>query len=178
MQSSESDDPLRPVSYIVLGLLATAGPQTSYELKQHAALSVGFFWPFPHSQLYAEPQRLVDGGLIEASVEDGGRRRRTYTITAAGRAALIAWLAQTPEPSQYRDPAMLRLFFAGAAPELVAPLAQQQVAQLSAELAFLEDPNLGGTEPHHVRVLNWGRATVRASLAFWQTLADETAETQ
>ena len=176
MQSSDSDDRLRPVSYIVLGLLATAGPQTSYELKHNASVSVGFFWPFPHSQLYAEPQRLVGLGLLDEVREEGGRRRRTYTINDDGRAALIAWLGEPPEPAQYRDPAMLRLFFAGADPSIVGPLARRQVAQLSAEVEFLNHPGLGGVEPHHRRVLDWGRATTRANLEFWQRLAEQTED--
>ena len=161
------------MSYVVLGLLATAGPQTSYELGRNVEISVAFFWQVPRSQLYAEPQRLADLGLVSATQEDTGRRRRTFTITDAGRDALIEWLGRAPEPSQYRDPAMLRLFFADAAPDLVAPLARQRIGELTATLEFLEQPGLGGVQPSHRRVLSWGRMTVRADLAFWQSVLDD-----
>src|SRR4051812_34012493 len=99
-------------SYLVLGLLAD-GPATSYQLKQRVAVSIGNFWEFAHSQLYDEPMRLADAGLVETSAESGGRRRRTFTITDAGRAELAGWLAEpTPGRTDVRDPGLLKLFFA------------------------------------------------------------------
>src|SRR3954464_475407 len=103
---------MTPTSYLVLGLLAD-GPATSYELKRRVALTIGNFWDFAHSQLYDEPMRLADAGLVETSEESGGRRRRTYTITDAGRDALASWLAEpTPGRTDVRDPGLLKLFFA------------------------------------------------------------------
>mgnify|MGYP001027913657 CR=1 FL=1 len=53
-----STDRLSITSYVVLGLIAMRGPSTSYDLKRAINHSVGFFWPFPHAQLYSEPKRL------------------------------------------------------------------------------------------------------------------------
>src|SRR5262245_8127339 len=55
---------LSPTSAMVLGFLRAAGPSTPYDLKQMHALSVGHFWSIPHSQLYAEPERLAKAGLV------------------------------------------------------------------------------------------------------------------
>jgi DNA-binding PadR family transcriptional regulator len=66
------------VSYVVLGLIARDGPSTPYALKAAVGRGIGHFWQFPHSQIYAET----------------GRRWRSYRITAEGRAALSAWLAE------------------------------------------------------------------------------------
>ena len=63
--------------------VALRGPTTPYDLKRFVQLSIGHFWPFPHTQLYAEPARLADAGLLEETREDGGRRRRHYAITGA-----------------------------------------------------------------------------------------------
>jgi len=107
-----ADHRMTPTSYLVLGLLAD-GPATSYQLKQRVAMSIGNFWEFAHSQLYDEPVRLADAGLVKTSAEPGGRRRRTFTITEAGRAELAAWLAEpTPGRTDVRDPGLLKLFFA------------------------------------------------------------------
>lgn len=76
-------------------------------------------------------------------------------------------------PSQYHDPAMLRLFFTDAAPERALTLAKQRIGELTGMLQFLEQPGLGGTQPAHRRVLSWGRMTVRADLAFWQSILDD-----
>src|SRR5438128_6305938 len=81
---------LTPTSYLLLGYLATAGPATPYELKQSVAGGVGYFWAFPHSQLYSEPARLAEAALLREEREDTGRRRRVFALTKPGRAALRA----------------------------------------------------------------------------------------
>ncbi len=89
------------------------GPATSYDLKQWVANTIGNFWAFAHSQLYDEPARLVADGLVSEIVEQGGRRRRTYEILPAGRAALREWLTSpTTEQTEVRDLGVLKLFFA------------------------------------------------------------------
>ena len=85
--------PLSPTSYVVLGLLATHGPSTPYDMEQLVDLSLGHFWSFPHSQLYSEPARLAAAGLVEEEREETGRRRRRFSLCDPGRAALQAWLA-------------------------------------------------------------------------------------
>src|SRR5688572_9305423 len=131
---------LGPTSYVVLGTVALRGPTTSYELKRFVELSLGHFWAFPHSQLYAEPERLARAGLLTEEREDGGRRRRTYAITPEGRAALDDWL-RTPVSAQVelRDLGLLKLFFGELADgEVMRALAREQVAAHRAMLARYE----------------------------------------
>src|SRR3954468_24302463 len=93
---------LGPVSYLVLGVVALRGPSTSYDLKRFVQLSIGHFWPFPHPQLYAEPPRLAEAGLLEETREETGRRRRHYAITEAGRRAPPEWaLGALSHPTQH-----------------------------------------------------------------------------
>lgn len=159
---------------MVLGLLATAGPQTSYQLWTNVQVSVSFFWPVARSQLYAEPQRLERLGLVSATQESGGRRRRTFTITEAGLGVLTDWLGQSQASPVYYDSALLRLFFTDAAPHLVASLARHRVEELTATLQLLENPHLGGgTEESPTRTL-LGQMTVRADLAFWESILSDT----
>src|ERR1700753_4362184 len=103
---------LTPTGHLVLGMLAMFGPMTSYQLEQRVAGTVGSFWLFPHSQLYAEPRKLSDAGLLHETVEPGGRKRRTYEMTSAGNAALEVWFSE-PESgrTEARDPGLLKLFF-------------------------------------------------------------------
>ena len=119
---------LTPVSYVVLGLVARDGPSTPYALKAAVGRGIAHFWQFPHSQIYAETERLARLGLLAEEREQTGRRRRSYRITAEGRAALAAWLAEpTDEPMQVRSLGLLKLFFAQhASPDDVAELARAQ----------------------------------------------------
>ncbi|WP_161881446.1 PadR family transcriptional regulator [Deinococcus alpinitundrae] len=163
---------LGPSSYIVLGLLGQYGPGTSYDLKRWADESVGNFWTFPRSQLYAEPQRLAALGLLEETQEESGRRRRTYQVSQSGRAALQDWLAQPAGFPELRDLGLLKLFFAEqGTPQQVRALAAEQLALHRARLAEYErqsvclPPTLSAVQP-----LQMGLLYERASIAFWSEL--------
>src|SRR6478672_2267938 len=78
-----SSPQLTPVSYVVLGMVAE-GATTSYDMKQKASRSVGYFWNFPHSQLYAEPGHLVELGLLDEEREAEGRRPASARRLATG----------------------------------------------------------------------------------------------
>src|SRR3954452_14411418 len=100
-------------SYVVLGLVEQCGTATPYDLKRMVDGSIGYFWDFPQSQLYAEATRLVGLGLLEEEQEATGRRRRLLRVTDAGVDALRAWVATpTDAPSEVRDLGLLKLFFA------------------------------------------------------------------
>ena len=125
---SMSRPDLTPVSYVVLGLVARDGPSTPYAIKAAVGRGVAHFWPFPHSQIYAETERLAGLGLLAEEREHTGRRRRSYRITAEGRDALATWLAEpADEPPQFRSLGLLKLFFSQhTGPEHVAELARAQ----------------------------------------------------
>ena len=111
---------LTNVSYIVLGMLELTGDATPYELKGRVAASVGDIWSVQHAQLYSEPERLAAEGLVTEEREDGGRRRKRYAITPAGREALATWRsAPSSAFTELRDPGLLQLFF-GADPVALA----------------------------------------------------------
>ena len=96
---------LSPSAYVVLGLIARHGPMTPYELKTWVEDSVSRYWPIPHAQLYRDPPRLAERGLLQERAEEHGRRRRVFHLTDAGRDVLERWLADphTPPP-ETRNP--------------------------------------------------------------------------
>src|SRR5262249_43107295 len=131
MRRAMSDTSIRlsPTSYLTLGLISYRGPSTPYQLKRAVSRSVGYFWPFPHTQLYEEPDRLARAGLLVEQREEVGRRRRIYAITQVGREALAAWLREpTTDVMQLRDLAVLKLFFSEfmSSDDLVA-MAHEQI---------------------------------------------------
>lgn len=171
---------LTPTSYLVLGLLAWKGPSTPYELKQFVEGSVGHFWPFPHTQLYTEPPRLVGLGLLDEEREHSGRRRRMFAITDQGLVALRGWLADTSgESTQIRDLALLKLFFSGLGDhDHAVTLAHAQVRAHKAKLADYERLDRQLADSSEARVypratLRMGLLYERAALAFWTTIAEQ-----
>lgn len=161
---------LTPASYIVLGLLEWFGEATPYALKQMVAGSIGNFWTLHHAQLYSEPERLAKGGYLTEEREQGGRRRKTYTITATGREALTEWRAEpTAAVPELRAPALLKLFF-GADPAQLAP------AQLEAHRSKLaEYERIRETMPRSVPegpriALDAGIANERQQITWWEAI--------
>lgn len=167
-----SNRQLTPISYVVLGLVAQ-GATTSYDMKQKASRSVGYFWNFPHSQLYAEPAHLVELGLLDEEREAEGRRRRVYTLTPAGRKELDDWLREpTDEQTQIRDTGLLKLFFGeGMSADEVAELARAQEAAHRARLAVYETVADGVTNPNHAAVVRAGLLHERTFADFWRDVA-------
>jgi PadR family transcriptional regulator, regulatory protein AphA len=170
---------LGPTSYLVLGMVALRGPSTPYEIKRAVRRSVGYFWPFPHAQLYSEPARLADAGLLAEQQEAAGRRRRVYMITDAGRSALRAWVREpVTGPMEIRDAAQLKLFFGEVVDEAdVVALAREQerfYRQRRAELEAIEARF--GADPRRARrlaPLRLGLAVYQAAIDFWHETAEQ-----
>jgi PadR family transcriptional regulator AphA len=158
---------LTPTSHIVLGLLSMSGEATPYDLKQMAARTVGEFWTLPHSQLYSEPARLAGAGYLTEQQESHGRRRKLYTLTERGRAALTEWLQTfAPEPYMLRDPALLKLFF-GADRHQLAEVQLQTHRQKLAQYETIRE-QLTEEAPIGPRLaLELGIRHERETVAFW-----------
>lgn len=104
-----------PTGYVILGLLGLR-PMSGYEIKAFVDKTVRFFWAASYGQIYPELRRLAGAGLISGeSKPSGGRRRTVYSLTAAGRKELRAWLTVEPDVVEMRDEGLLKLFFADAA---------------------------------------------------------------
>lgn len=173
---------LTPTSYLVLGLVAAHGPCTSYDLKSLVAISIGRFWPFPHSQLYAEPARLAEAGFLTEEQEDQGRRRRTYAVTPQGREALEDWLAEpTDGRAELRDLGLLKLFFGNLArrDSLVALAESKRDAHTAACEEYEQlHRRLGDVAtPAELATLELGIRWERTAAAFWSDLAADPPST-
>jgi PadR family transcriptional regulator, regulatory protein AphA len=183
--TATSSPHLTPTSYLVLGLIEREGPSTPYELKRHVAATIGHFWSFPHALLYTEPPRLVELALLTEEREADGRRRRLFTITDLGRAAIQAWLAKpAQEPTELRDAGLLQLFFAdlGSTDDRRA-IARAQLAIHRAALGRYEEDRLAergvdGSDLAARTVEHWRGVTLpmgllyeRAAVEFWEGVA-------
>ena len=174
-----SNDRLTHTSYLVLGLLAREGPSTPYELEQHVRATLGNFWSFPHTLLYSEPPRLAALGLVRETRETEGRRRRVFSITTAGEAALTAWLDRPSTAStELRDLGLLQLFFADlTSAEARLRLAEQQLANHRAKLVAYEEQERLERHPDRPRrgqrtVEHWRGETLGMGLLYEQAAVD------
>ena len=171
-----TDVNLTPTSVIVLGLLEFLGGQgTPYDLKQAVGVTVGHFWTFQHAQLYTETERLAKAGLLHEEREDGGRRRKHYSLTAKGRQALDAWRREpATDIPELRDLGVLKLFM-GADPKALGQAqakAHEGKLQEYHEIRKLDQ----GLEPRGPWIaLDAGIQYERHMIRFWKRLADSAA---
>jgi PadR family transcriptional regulator AphA len=172
-------DRLSDSTYAVLVLIALRGRSTAYDVKRGLARLVGEFWSAPHTQVYRECSRLAAAGLLQEDAEQGGRRRRVYELTPAGRKALTAWVREPIDSSmEIRDVALLKLFAAElSTPEDVRGLAERQMADYRRRLEILDDAETRFADRPELalrlRHVALGRAVYEAALAFWQGVADD-----
>jgi len=168
---------LSPVSYLVLGLIGLRGASTPYQLKRAASRSINYFWPFPHSQLYGEPERLTAAGLLSAEREETGRRRKLYSLTPQGRHALENWLATPPGAIfEMRDMAVLQLFFGEfASRETIVRLAEDQVRLYRERLAvyqtIADQYHTAPMSQRRMAPLELGIRMAQACIDFWSDIA-------
>lgn len=136
------------------------GPMTGWDLDRAVAATVRNFWNVTRSQVYRELQNLSELGYVVAG--DVGRRdRRPFTITAAGRRAFGAWIAQQPGEAIIRMPILLTVFFAGhLAPgrlaEIVAAERDTHVAALASFRALYDE--LAEAQPYPAEVVRFAIA--------------------
>jgi PadR family transcriptional regulator, regulatory protein AphA len=121
----------------ILGLLARQ-PMTGYELKSAIEESIGNFWSESFGQIYPELRRLEEQGLVTSQLEGGTKAKRRYAVTASGREALRAWLAEPPKLRPPRNELLLKLFFgAQADPAQLLDHVEAMKRQYEAHLAKL-----------------------------------------
>ena len=151
---------MNAVTPVLLGLLASK-PLSGYDIKTIVDRSTRFFWAASYGQIYPELKRLEEEGLVEGEDRpNGGRSRRVYKLTPAGREALVEWLFGSTVTVELRDESLLRLFFADALPREDAlrllegrKYGHEQYLEVLREIQALP----GGPDPTFVDlVLRWG----------------------
>ena len=99
------------LGHAILSLLSRED-LSGYDLTGRMRARVGFFWEAGHSQIYPELARLEEGGLVTHRVVEQEDRpdKKVYEITASGRDALKAWVAEPPAPRAARDELVLKAY--------------------------------------------------------------------
>jgi DNA-binding PadR family transcriptional regulator len=156
----------------VLGLLATAGERSGYELAKLAENGIAYLWTPSRSQIYKVLPRLVAAGFARMrEVEQRGRPDKAlYQLTSVGLEALRRWLEEVEEePAGGRVVFALKLFLCDFASPTTA------LAHLAAYRRFLArrlesyerlEARASSPRRYPEHVLQHGLARVRATLAW------------
>ncbi|WKG03517.1 PadR family transcriptional regulator [Mycolicibacterium sp. HK-90] len=94
-------------------ILATLldGEASGYDLAKGFDASVANFWMATPQQLYRELDRMAADGLITARLVEQDRRpnKRLYSLTDAGRQALLEFTAIPPKPGAIREDLLVQI---------------------------------------------------------------------
>ncbi|MGB3326563.1 MAG: PadR family transcriptional regulator [Mycolicibacterium fortuitum] len=87
------------------------GEASGYDLAKGFDASVANFWMATPQQLYRELDRMSAEGLIEARLVEQDRRpnKRLYSLTDAGRKALLEFTEVPPKPGAIREDLLVQI---------------------------------------------------------------------
>ena len=136
------------------------------------AVTVGNFFRVPHSQIYAEPERLAKAGYLHEKRENSGRRRKHYSLTKEGQKALDDWIATpTDELYELRDPGLLKLGFGTDAKKLAELQLEAHRRRLEEIEALHTQYKLAGAPEQQLLVIEAGVGHEREYVRFWSKVA-------
>jgi DNA-binding PadR family transcriptional regulator len=165
-------------SFAVLGQLAS-GPATGYEVQSRLRAGAAHFWHASYSQIYAELRRLEKLGYAseERVVQERRPNKRVYTITPAGRTALVEWLERPWGLAHLRDESLVKLMLADPLPpsEVVAQVRRlREIHERRREDFEEEIARLGPDAGRYLRLALRKGARAQAAFAAWcQEVIDE-----
>jgi DNA-binding PadR family transcriptional regulator len=153
---------LTAFSYVVLTLVGRdgAGPHDLVRMARQGRV----YWSAAESQYYAEPKRLEKLGYLRAEKRPGRTRARThYTLTGAGRDALLEWAAEPARFPRIQHEAVTRLLLGDMVPDavLLAGLdgLRRDLDQITAQLDAADVA--AASVPHRARYLRLNHALAR-----------------
>lgn len=127
------------MAYVILGLLLLRS-MSRYDLVKAFESGVSLFYSASSGSIKRALDGLVQRGLVEVeSTEEGGRGRKTYAVTEAGRATFLDWM-RSDITGDLETGALARLYFLGlldAADR--APVLERAQARIEQDLRVLED---------------------------------------
>lgn len=168
------------MAHVILGLLLIA-PQSLYGLVKRFEAGVALFYSASSGSIKRALDTLLDRGLVEvASTERGGRGKKTYQVTDAGRREFHAWMTGEPAGSDLESAALSRLYFLGLLePSEREPVLRRIEARVESDLArFTQlDEHLdhvdvpegfGDVAAHQRATLDYGIASLRFALSWFR----------
>lgn len=103
------------MEHLILGLLMLS-PMTGYELQQFIKQNLALICSHSAGSVQTALAKLErEGRVTAAESAEGRRRKKTFSITPAGRAAFSDWVAQPMQADKVKNMELSRLFFLGLA---------------------------------------------------------------
>ncbi|XVV00953.1 PadR family transcriptional regulator [Actinosynnema sp. CA-248983] len=172
------------MAHVILGLLLIA-PQSYYGLVKGFEAGVALFYSASSGSIKRALDNLLTRGLIEvAGTQAGGRGKKTYRVTEAGRQEFRRWMTGELGGSDLESAALSRLYFLGLMePSERAPVLRRIEARIESDLARFSrldeqldtadiPEGLGDVAAHQRATLDYGIASLRFALGWFRDYTD------
>lgn len=128
------------LDYIILGFLLHS-EMSGYDIKRFMQTSTANFYEASFGSIYPMLGKMEQSGLVSSNeFVEGGKYRKLYSITDAGRKAFLEWLEQPIELNRDKHTHLVRIFFYGwLKPEKVRELVGAYISAMEAELGKLKE---------------------------------------
>lgn len=126
------------MEYLILGLLVFA-PMTGYELQRFIKQNLALICSSSAGSVQTALAKLEkEGRIADVETLEGRRRKKTFSITPAGRQAFEAWVARPMQAGRVKNMELARLFFLGLArPAQRAAAIRDYIHQMEEKQAVL-----------------------------------------
>lgn len=157
------------VRTICLGIL-TRGDATGYEIKK--LFEDGGYQHFVEASfgsIYPALNRLTEDGLVSVRAEAQEKRpdRKVYSLTGAGREAVVRALMKPLPEDRHRSPFLFAMLFSHLLPQdHVLSMIDHYIQQSEEKLAQLTEAEPGSETPGERFVIGYGRAVYAAMLNY------------
>ncbi|SDN68919.1 PadR family transcriptional regulator [Acetanaerobacterium elongatum] len=137
------------IEYIILGFLMRQA-MTGYDIKQYMGYSTAYFMDASFGSIYPALKRLTEKGLISLSeVVEGGKLKKVYSITNAGRESFSKWLGSPIEASKNNiSGSLTKIFFLSYLPK------EQAAALLHGYIRDIDEYRQGLTKLRELVILH------------------------
>ncbi len=99
------------LEYIILGFLQHKD-MSGYDIKRHMGQSIAYFYDASFGSIYPMLKKMQSEGTVTMTeTAEGGKIRKEYAITEAGRVAFHQWLRQPITLNRARHDHLVRIFF-------------------------------------------------------------------
>ena len=109
---------MKTLDYVILAGLIRK-PRSGYDLTKWMERETDHFFAVGHSSIYPALGRMEREGLVRYEVvpSDRGPARKVYSITQAGREALLTWAGEPAAERQVRDEQLVKALCYGFLPK-------------------------------------------------------------
>ncbi len=157
------------LEYIILGFLLCSN-MSGYDIKRHMGHSIAYFYDASFGSIYPMLKKMQrDGTVTMTETAEGGKPRKEYAITEAGREAFFKWLDQPFKLNRAKHDHLVRFFFYRFLPkERAIELIHEFIGTVRGEIAVLSALR-GKVQPY---AGTFEMATLDFGTEYYQFVAD------